>query len=59
MGFSYLAGNKWEEITRDERLFCAHLYFAARNNIQPLLQLLVDKGAISGTESETDWEIAY
>ena len=59
MGFSYLVGNKWEDITRDERLFCAHLFFAARNNMQPLLQLLLQKGAINAAESEIDWEIAY
>lgn len=59
MGFSYLAGNKWEDITRDERLFCAHLFFAARNKIQPLLQLLLEKGAINAAESENNWEIAY
>lgn len=59
MGFSYLSGNKWEDITRDERLFCAHLYFVARKNIKPLLQLLLDTGAINTAESELDWEIAY
>ena len=59
MGYSYLTGKKWEDVTRDERLFCAHLFFAGRNNMQLLLQLLLEKGAINADESGNDWEIAY
>jgi len=32
MGLSYLKNKNWSEITREERYFCAELYFAIKGN---------------------------
>jgi len=40
MSLSYLGNKTWNEITREERVFCAELYFQIRNNIVPFLKLI-------------------
>lgn len=37
MGINYLKGHKWSEITREERYFCAHLFFLIRNDLRRFL----------------------
>lgn len=32
MSFSYLNNKKWSQITRDERFFCAELYFEIKKD---------------------------
>ena len=56
MGFNYLNGKKWADITRDERFFCAHLYFEMQKDLKPFLNLLVTKNIISANEiSPMNW----
>jgi hypothetical protein len=43
MGFKYLNDKNWQEITRDERFFCAHLYGHMQGNTQKFIKLLNDK----------------
>jgi hypothetical protein len=40
MKISYLDDNSWEDITREERFFCAELYYNIRENPQPFFNLL-------------------
>ncbi len=40
MKLPYLKNKSWSETTREERLFCAELFFQIRNNIAPFLQLI-------------------
>lgn len=60
MGPGYLNGKKWEEITRDERFFCAHLYFELNRNISPLLEFLGHEKIISAEElNPSIWEVGF
>ncbi len=58
MGFSYFEGKNWEEITRDERFFCAHLYFTIKNNPSKFIDLL---NLLPNTNYNPldEWEVAY
>ncbi|MBL7961432.1 hypothetical protein JNL27_14455 [bacterium] len=40
MTIEYLNKKTWAEISREERLFCAELYFQMRKDIKPFLDLL-------------------
>jgi hypothetical protein len=48
----YFNGKTWNEITREERVFCAELYFKLRENIKPFLE----KYQI---DSQNKYEIGY
>jgi hypothetical protein len=39
MSISYLKNQTWISITREERVFCAELYFQLRNDLKPFLKL--------------------
>ncbi len=58
MGFSYLDGNNWSGITREERYFCALLYEHIRKQPQAFVAWLNE--AI-GTQYDTsvEWEAGY
>ena len=44
MRIEYLNNKTWAEVSREERLFCAELYFQMRHDIKPFLDLLgIDK----------------
>ena len=71
MSLSYLGGKKWIDISREERLFCAELYFQYRDNPCKLVEILKKYWSM-GTSSErrnrgndlfpnpnSDWELAY
>jgi hypothetical protein len=60
MGFSYFKNKNYLDITRDERFFCAHLYFEMNKNIQPFLEFLERKRIIKNEETNAElWEVAY
>ena len=67
MGFFYFgAKNKWINITRDERFFCAHLYCKMIADLSPFLELLYEKSRgfekkiISSEEIKPDsWEVGF
>ena len=44
--------NSWSEITRDERYFCAELFFEIRKDIKPFLELI-------GRNTNTKWDVSY
>ncbi len=60
MKLSYLKNKSWTEVTRDERFFCAHLYFDIKQNLTPFLNLLKDFGIITDDEKDKNkWDIGY
>lgn len=60
MSWKYLGIKKWADITRDERFFCAHLYFEFLQNINPFLNLLFESKLIDKEEINSSiWEAAY
>lgn len=65
MGFKYLGKNDegelktWKQYTRDERFFCAELYFELKSDLKPFLKLL-DKKSVNLLEKDADkWEVGY
>src|SRR5882672_11412807 len=61
MGFTYLGGNNWSDITREERFFCAELYIKIKNSENAFVRWLnaQEKISISGEDCETEWETAF
>jgi hypothetical protein len=68
MGFSYLQGKdkkalNWRDITRDERTYCAELFFEAREpkKLKAFLTWLNKQKVIkvSKKELEAEWELGY
>lgn len=60
-GFSYLNGKKWSEITRDERYFCAELFFEIKQDVNQFVKWLNIQVSLGLMENELDsqWEIGY
>jgi hypothetical protein len=59
MGLRYLNGLSWAEVTREERVFCMHLYMALeRVGAAWLIQYLNDRFEI-GANAAAEWELAY
>lgn len=64
MGFSYLDNKNWIDITREERLFCAHLYWEVKGNEEKFVAWL---NSNSKSQSEKglklnpkdNWEMAF
>jgi len=50
----YLNGKIWDEITREERFFCAELFYELKNNIKPFL----DKVKLN-QEYEVGFEVCF
>ncbi len=67
MGLSYLGGKSWLDVTREERLFCAHLYHDIKSGgrERELVGWLMDKAiwhpqsAREALDVNQDWEVAY
>jgi len=60
MKLSYLNNKSWEQISREERYYCAELYFHFRNNIKLLIELIAKKTDIlTEKERSYNWELAY
>ncbi|MGD8305983.1 MAG: hypothetical protein PVF17_04960 [Ignavibacteria bacterium] len=58
MGFKYLNGKSWSQITREERYFCSHLYHFLIGKEKEFIAWLNDQ---LGTQfnSDQEWEISY
>jgi len=68
MGIKYLSNRSWDEITREERLFCSHLYhsilslpdrkklIAKLNSIESPIDSFENKLNLS---PEKDWEVGF
>src|SRR5689334_19023875 len=60
MSFSYLGNKKWKDISRDERMFCSHLYFELVKNPLPFFNLLQNIKILTNEELDKDiWESAF
>jgi hypothetical protein len=58
MGFSYLDGKSWSEVTREERFFCQHLFcLLKRHGASGFLEHVESKVGI--VLPETTWEPAF
>jgi len=59
MGFSYLNGKCWWEVTRDERYFCAHLFrLAEQRGVSDFIAFL-NQYSKAGLDLSTNWELGY
>lgn len=61
MGFEYLKGKHWSEVTRDERFFCAELYFCIKQDIRMFIKWLKDneRYPFNDRDLNTKWEIGF
>ena len=66
MGFSYLKDKEgvelnWHDVTRDERTFCAELYFVIKQDVLQFVKWLDEKVSLQLTEDElkSEWEIGF
>ena len=65
LGWSYLDGKRWADISREERFFCSHLYALAHKNLLPLIRAINEANADNVKVgwlplSETvDWEVGF
>jgi len=59
MGFSYLEGKNWTEVTRDERFFCQRLYELIKEESAEVFieYLSMDLGL--GISLKGEWEVGY
>jgi hypothetical protein len=57
-GLSWLKGKSWSEVTRDERTFCAELYFLARADLPKFIGYLNDTYG-ADLDMSANWEIAF
>ena len=66
-GLSWLEGRTWAEVTREERFFCAELFFVIRGDVSRFVHFLAQKEHwVEGTgrevlplDSEARWDPAY
>ena len=58
MGFIYLDGKNWIDVTREERLFCSYLYWDIKKSVKDFVSWL---STISGLALRFDdtWEVGY
>jgi hypothetical protein len=61
MGFDYLNGLNWKDVTRDERYFCAELYFEIKQDTLAFVKWLKEYNVtpISDEEMKAEWEIGF
>jgi len=63
MGFAYFGKEKWINISREERLFCAHLYWAIKSRENKFLEWISQRHQcgirFTSSEIESDWEVGY
>jgi hypothetical protein len=68
MGFDYFNGKSWIEISREERLFCCHLYnlLKQKNNMSAFIEYLNNKGDLLNSDNwepmnpnADEWEVGY
>ena len=58
MGFSYLQNKNWLEITREERLYCAFLYWDIKDRKRNFISWLNDNHGLQ-LNRDAGWEIGY
>jgi hypothetical protein len=58
MGFEYFEGKNWIDISREERLYCAHLYFQIRGKELEFVKWLNENHKMK-LPTESEWEIGY
>lgn len=59
MGFSYLDGKRWDEVTREERFFCQRLYELVRSHsTQAFAEFVSDKFQLQLPRG-AEWELGY
>jgi len=58
MGISYFGDKKWATITREERLFCSHLYFDIRMDIKGFI-IWLNKQLIKDYKQNSNWEVGF
>lgn len=60
---SWLDGEKWAEITREERQFCADLYLEIRDQPSEFVRFIKEckpkETPAESLDEELDWEVAY
>lgn len=58
---SYLGDHTWDEVTREERVFCAELWFNFRDDPTALVQWLQDRIGLSLTDDElrATWSLGF
>ena len=59
VGFSYLSGKSWTEVTRDERFFCQHLFSLIKRDGPAKFLAYVNRQARMSLPLDVDWEPAY
>ncbi len=62
MGIPYFENKSWAEITREERYFCAILYFHASKNPKDFANWIIDTANLNTDhklDSNGDWELGY
>lgn len=58
MGWKYLGGKTWAEVTRDERYFCQYLYSLIRNDVPGFVRKLNELAALN-LPVEEEWEVGF
>ena len=58
MGFSYLQDKNWLEITREERLYCAFLYWDIKGREKDFVSWLDNNHGLQ-LNSDAGWEVGY
>jgi len=58
MGFSYLEGKNWLDVTREERLFCLYLYWDIRGGERGFVSWL-NGNADLGLGVDDDWQVGF
>jgi len=64
-GLPYLGGKRWLDITRDERFFCAELYFALKQPealkrfIERINEALGEDNKAKHLDPNAQWEVGY
>ena len=58
MGFKYLGDENWINFSREERLFCAHLYWRIRNQEHNFIKWLNENTSLD-LEEDCEWEVGY
>ena len=59
MGFSYLDGRRWAEVTREERFFCQHLFSLLKTDSENRLLSHINEQAGTTFQMDTEWEPAF
>jgi len=58
MGFAYLDGENWLNVTREERLFCSYLYWDIASNEKDFITWLNTNTKLQ-LDVDSNWEIGY